>query len=147
MKYVIPLLAALLLCWAAAAQAAPADQPNGMGAMKNQPIEIEGGTSPRMTVIFAHKSHKDISCKNCHHETSGDTPYSSCREACHATPGARERDPMSMFMAFHAKGTSRSCYGCHNELAATDPAKYSSFKGCRPCHMSPQAREAAAKKK
>lgn len=118
----------------------------GIGETIKSPIEIEGGTSARMTVIFPHKSHRDkgFGCKTCHHESSSDIPYSSCRD-CHSTPGARERDPMSMFMAFHAKGTDRSCLGCHTRLAAENPATYSKFKGCRPCHMSPQAREAAAK--
>ena len=142
MKYLAAFLVALTLLWIGGAQA---NESKGLG-IKNSPIVIEGGESQRMTVVFNHKSHRNIgvSCKNCHHETSGDTPFSSCREDCHATPGARERDPMSMFMAFHAKGTDRSCYGCHSRLAAESPAKYPQFKGCRPCHMSPQAREAAA---
>ena len=50
---------------------------------------------------------------------------------------------MSLFMAYHSPDTDRSCYGCHRKLAG----KYPNFKGCRPCHMSPQAREAAAAKK
>ena len=150
MKYLTALLFALPLIWAGGAQAAESEET--MGKIKNNPIEIAGGTSPRMTVIFSHKSHsgKGISCKNCHHESSSDTAFSSCTEACHATPGARERDPMSMFMAFHAKNTDRSCYGCHSRLAEKSPALYPGFKGCRPCHMTPAARadaEAAKKAK
>ena len=143
MKYLATLLFVLSLLWVVGAQAG---ESQGLGAIKNNPIVIEGGTSKRMTVTFVHKSHRNIgvSCKHCHHETSSDVPYSSCREACHSTPGARERDPMSMFMAFHARDTDRSCLGCHSQLAAKDPAKYPQFNGCRPCHMTPEARAAEA---
>lgn len=142
MKYMITLLFALAVLWAVAAQAS---EPKGV-AKTRRPIAIEGGTSPRMTVMFTHKTHtgSGIKCQHCHHESSGTSPYSSCREACHSIPGARERDPMSMFMAFHSGDTDRSCYGCHSSLALKDPQKYPDFYGCRPCHMSPEASEEAA---
>ena len=148
MRYLATLLVILAFVWVGEAQA---DKPKGMGAIKNNPILIEGGSSARMSVVFSHRAHMDkgFSCKTCHHESSSNTPYSSCREACHSTPGASERDPMSMYMAFHAKGTNRSCLGCHSMLAARDPAAYPSFKGCRPCHSAEgrAAAEALAKDK
>ncbi len=63
-------------------------------------------------------------------------------EDCHSIKGARERDPMSMVMAYHDPGSDRSCYGCHKKEAARHPE----FRGCRPCHISPMARAAAAEK-
>ncbi len=113
--------------------------------LKN-PIEMNDGSSPRMAVTFNHSSHKGINCRLCHHmETSeGDLFVPCTNEECHATPGARERDTMSLFMAYHDKNTDRSCYGCHKKEAAARPQFKG--KGCRPCHMSPQARVAAAEK-
>lgn len=145
MKYLTALLLTLAFLWAGDAQAREVSK--GIMKIIKNPMEIKGGESSRMNVMFRHQSHqgKGIACKHCHHESSSDTAYSSCTQECHATPGARERDTMSMFMAFHARETDRSCYGCHTQLAEKDPKKYSSFKGCRPCHMSPQARETAAR--
>ncbi len=142
MRYVTTVLLAFALLWGVCAQAGDGQ---GKAQIKNNPITIEGGESERMTVIFSHRAHRNIgvNCLNCHHETSTDFRYSACRD-CHSEPGARERDPMSMFMAFHAKETDRSCYGCHSRLSAEDPKKYPAFKGCQPCHMGPKAREAAA---
>ena len=142
MRYLTTLLVVLAFVCVGAAQAGEPTK----STIKNNPIVIEGGTSPRMTVVFSHKTHRDkgFSCKTCHHESSADIPYSSCREECHSTPGARERDSMSMFMAFHAKGTDRSCYGCHTMLAEKAPGAYPSFKGCRPCHSSKAREEVAA---
>ncbi|MDR2488164.1 MAG: cytochrome c3 family protein [Desulfovibrio sp.] len=141
MKYLIILLLAAACIWTGDLRAG---EPKKMGAIKNKPIVIEGGSSKRMTVVFSHRSHRDIGCIHCHHETSSDVPFSSCREDCHAEPGARERDPMSMFMAFHSKASDRSCLGCHSKLAAEVPSKYPALQGCRPCHRSGQARQTAA---
>lgn len=140
MKYLTIFLFACAVLWVGDVQA---DDAVKVGQIKNNPIVIEGGESPRMSVVFSHKTHKGkgFSCQTCHHETSADIPYSSCREECHSTPGARERDSMSMFMAFHARGTDRSCYGCHSRLAAEYPGSYPAFKGCQPCH-SAKSREA-----
>lgn len=135
MRYLKILLFALAILAVSAAQADESGKP---GRIKNNPIIIEGGESSRMSVVFSHKVHKNkgFGCKTCHHESSADIPYSSCREECHSTPGARERDSMSMFMAFHAKGTDRSCYGCHSRLAEESPETYPAFKGCQPCHSA-----------
>ena len=141
MKYAVVLMLALTCWWAGDAQARTIKE---MSQIIKNPIKIEGGNSDRMSVMFPHTAHKGISCIHCHHENPGDDRYVSCTE-CHATPGARERDPMSMFMAFHSKNSDRSCYGCHSQKKAQDPARYAKFKGCQPCHMSPAAREAAAK--
>ena len=142
MRYLTLFLVALLFAGAAVAQSAEPRK----GSPKNYPILIEGGESSRMSVVFSHKTHKGkgFTCKQCHHESSSSTPYSSCTEDCHATPGARERDPMSMFMAFHSKESDRSCYGCHNMLAEKHPGAYPSFKGCRPCHSTQARLDAAA---
>lgn len=142
MKYLITLLFALGLACAGFAHAKEARSPS---KIKNNPIVLEGGKSKLMSVVFSHKAHygKGFSCITCHHESSTDTPYSSCRD-CHSEPGANERDPMSMFMAFHAKGTNRSCYGCHTMLVEKNPGGYPLFKGCRPCHTPGSADKAAA---
>lgn len=142
MKYPTPLLVTLIFVWAVSAQAQPLDRVRA--AIQNS-IEIQGGSSPRMNVTFKHAYHiigKGISCTHCHHDRSLGSSFVSCRnEDCHATPGARERDTMSMFMAFHDIDTDRSCYGCHTRQSEENPDKYPEFQGCRPCHMSPQTRE------
>lgn len=108
-----------------------------------QPIELNDGTSKLMHVTFKHTDHKGIKCRNCHHEGLDTNRYASCtNELCHSLKGARERDTMSLFMAYHSPD-ERSCYGCHSKLAAENP----NFRGCRPCHMSPQARIAVEQAK
>ena len=141
MQYLfIALFAFSLLC------GGPVQAGESRGNLSNikKPIELNGGTSKRMFVTFNHSSHKGVKCRTCHHEGLPKDRYASCtNEECHSIKGARERDTMSLFMAYHSPDTDRSCYGCHRKLAG----KYPNFKGCRPCHMSPQAREAAAAKK
>lgn len=152
MKYIATLLFALVCFWTGDAQAA--DPLKNLGELIKKPIVIKASSSNKMDVTFNHKSHmgKGFNCATCHHERLDENAYASCtNDACHSEPGARARDTMSMFMAFHAGDTDRSCYGCHTKLAAENPDKYADFAGCRPCHMSPQARKevaaAAAKKK
>lgn len=110
-----------------------------------KPIELKDAASPRMHVFFNHASHKKIECDFCHHAEPSDatSPYVSCgaSEECHYIKGRKERDVQSLFQAYHDKKAERSCYGCHRSLADKHP----SFKGCRPCHMSPQAKKEAAK--
>lgn len=109
-----------------------------------KPIDMNYGSSPRFAVIFNHSTHKTVKCRTCHHiATENGKRFVKCTiEACHSIPGARQRDPLSMFMAYHARGTDRSCYGCHKAEAATHPQ----FVGCRPCHMSPLTRKELAEK-
>ena len=144
MKYLVISLFALTLFVAGTALAADAGD---AAKAPKKAIELKHGTSKRMHVMFNHTTHKDVACDQCHHDTPDPKkPFVSCTNAdCHATPGPRERDTMSMFVAYHAKDTDRSCYGCHKKLAAENPQ----FSGCRPCHMSAQAKKeaAAAKKK
>ena len=138
MKYMPLLLLALSLVWAGAALARDAELP----AAIQKPMTIDGGTSERMSVVFNHTTHAKYKCALCHHESSGGDANVACAE-CHSTPGARERDPMSMFMAFHSKGSDRSCVGCHTKAAQDAPDAYAAtFKGCRPCHLAPTARKA-----
>lgn len=141
MKYItITLLAAAMCLWSAVPQARSIRE---MTQEIKQPMELKAGTSERMHVMFPHTAHRGVSCMQCHHEMGETGRYVACTE-CHATPGAKERDPMSMYMAFHAKGTDRSCYGCHARMVEAYPAKYGQkFAGCRPCHMSPGLRKAA----
>lgn len=147
MKYLATLLFALAFLCAPDAQAGELKR---IGTLIKSPMVIAGGTSERMSVTFTHDSHmgKGFGCATCHHEKSLGSAFVSCRdESCHATPGARERDTMSMFMAFHSTDTDRSCYGCHTKLAYEEPDKYGDkFQNCRPCHISPQAKAAAAAK-
>ncbi|MGJ3522320.1 formate dehydrogenase subunit gamma cytochrome c-553 [Nitratidesulfovibrio sp. D1] len=144
MKYLVISLFAVTLLVAGAALAADAGD---AAKAPKKAIELKHGTSKRMHVMFNHATHKDVACEQCHHDTPDPAkPYVSCtNDDCHATPGPRERDTMSMFVAYHAKDTDRSCYGCHKQMAKDHPE----FSGCRPCHMSPQAKKdaAAAKKK
>ena len=127
----------LILLWTVSA---PAKGIYEISQAVQQPIEIHAGKSPRMNVFFAHTVHKGIECGYCHHNVSATGRYVPCA-TCHCTPGARERAPISMFMAYHAKGNARSCLGCHMRFA-TDESKYSSkFRGCRPCHMSSETRQ------
>ena len=88
-----------------------------------EPIVIKAGKSRRMDVTFQHNSHKGISCMQCHHLSGDKGRYVPCVE-CHAKPGPRERDPMSMFMAFHARDTQRSCLGCHKQKVLDRPDKF-----------------------
>lgn len=144
MKYLVISLFALTLLVAGTALAADAGD---AAKAPKKAMELKHGTSKRMHVMFNHTTHKDVACDQCHHDTPDPKkPFVSCTNAdCHATPGPRERDTMSMFVAYHAKDTDRSCYGCHKKLAAENPQ----FSGCRPCHMSAQAKKeaSAAKKK
>ncbi|MDR2892507.1 MAG: cytochrome c3 family protein [Deltaproteobacteria bacterium] len=149
MKYLITLLIVLTFLLTGITQAKltqAAEETAQAGSAKatekygpQHPITIEGGTSRLATVIFNHSSHSGtgIACITCHHNSSSDKAVSSCREVCHAAPGARARNAMSMFMAFHAKNTDRSCYGCHSMRAEAVPAAYPKFKSCQPCHTAP----------
>lgn len=135
MRYIIGLCCLLSLFYCANAFA-DAAHPN----LKNldKPIELDAGDSPRMYVTFNHSTHKSVKCRTCHHEGLPGNRYASCtNEDCHSLTGAKERDPMSVYMAYHAPDTKRSCYGCHKSLAA----EYPQFKGCRPCHMTPMGRK------
>ena len=135
--FVVALFVVSLLC----AVQAQAQEKRGNLETIRKSIELNDGSSKRMHVMFRHASHKGVKCRACHHEGLPGNRYASCTsEECHSIKGARERDPMSLFMAYHSQDTERSCYGCHRKLAG----KYPNFKGCRPCHMSPQARAAAA---
>ena len=106
----------------------------------DKPIELKSSASKKMWVKFDHASHDSIDCDVCHHAEPSDakSAYVSCgsNEECHSLKGTKERDVQSLFWAYHTKSSERSCYGCHSTMVQ---------KGCRPCHMSPQAREAAAK--
>lgn len=100
-----------------------------------KPILLDYGASPRLAVVFNHSTHKQVKCRTCHHmaDERGQRFVKCTREECHSLKGSKQRDPMSAFMAYHAKGTDRSCYGCHLEERASHP----SFRGCQPCHMGP----------
>lgn len=105
----------------------------------NEPILLDAGDSKRMFVTFNHSSHKSVACRNCHHEGLPGNRYASCTSPeCHAITAASSREPLSVYMAYHAPDMKRSCYGCHKALAG----KYAGFKGCGPCHKSWRAKPA-----
>lgn len=108
-----------------------------------EPILLDYGASPRLAVTFNHNTHKTVKCRTCHHivDEQGKRYVKCTQEGCHDLKGSKERNPMSAFMAYHAKGTDKSCYGCHR----AERAKYPSFKGCQPCHMGPITKAAIAK--
>lgn len=122
------LLAIMILLLAQSAQAA------GLLSIQ-KPIVLDYDSGPRLAVVFNHDTHKSVQCRICHHIVAENGKrYVKCtREECHSLPGYTQRDPMSAFMAYHARGTDRSCYGCHLELRAS----HASFRGCQPCHMGP----------
>ncbi|MCR4667008.1 MAG: cytochrome c3 family protein [Desulfovibrio sp.] len=113
------------------------------------PIEIESSTSPKLNVKFMHTDHKGLNCLICHHEVSKKGRYVPC-VTCHHFEGRKNKEPIGMYSAFHAKDSGRSCFGCHLKLAANEDSKYfNKFRSCRPCHMGPISRaerEANAKK-
>ena len=144
MMYLVIALLVFALSGAATTQAQPSQPEQAARLVKakgplftyKQPIRLDDGTSRLMHVTFNHTSHKNVKCVTCHHEGLPGNRYASCtNELCHSIRGASERDPMSLFMAYHAPD-ERSCYGCHRKEAANRP----DFRGCRPCHMSPQTR-------
>lgn len=139
MKYIA---AAVVLASAmCAGQALAQEEPARKGVLKS-PIELRSGSSDRMHVIFRHTSHKSVACRFCHHASPSDKPYVSCTtEECHSLNGARERDTMSVFMAYHSRESERSCYSCHKARAAAHPE----FTGCRPCHKEAAAAGEAKK--
>ena len=138
MKASLFILLALVLLHAVPAQA---QEMRNMAQQILKPITIKASESEKMNVTFNHASHKGISCMTCHHkkpETS-DSRYTPCAN-CHTRPGAKERHHMSTFMAFHAKDSKSSCFGCHSKKRAEQPEKYASkFSGCYPCHAAATA--------
>lgn len=141
MRYVV---AGLFVIALLASGSAMAREGRKVADVLKNPIEMNDGNFAAYGRHLQSFSLKGINCKLCHHmETSDGDLFVPCtNEECHATPGARERDTMSLFMAYHDKNADRSCYGCHKKEAASHPQ----FKGCRPCHMSPQARAALVEK-
>lgn len=128
MRVLLFVVCALLLAGPVLADAA---RPN----LKNlsQPILIAKGPSKRMYVTFNHSTHREITCRNCHHTGLPGNRYASCNNAeCHAIVAPNSREVLSVYMAYHAPDTQRSCFGCHKPLAG----KYPGFKGCSPCHTS-----------
>lgn len=98
-----------------------------------KPLLLNAGPYKRMYVVFNHSTHKDVACRNCHHEGLPGERYASCTNAeCHAITAASSREPLSVYMAYHAPDMKRSCFGCHKPLSG----KYPGFKGCGPCHKS-----------
>lgn len=130
MKYIA---AAVMLASALCAGQALAQEDTARKGILNKPIELRAGASDHMHVVFRHSSHKGIKCRFCHHASPTDKPYVSCAtEECHSMNGARERDTMSVFMAYHSPESERSCYACHKAQSAKHPE----FTGCRPCHKA-----------
>ena len=123
----------------------------------DKPIELKSSEHKKMWVKFNHASHESVECDVCHtprfhgwresvecdvchHAAPSDAKdaYVSCgaSEECHSLKGTRERDPQSLFWAYHTKSSERSCYGCHTTMLGP---------GCRPCHMPPQGGGAEGK--
>lgn len=124
-----PFVLGLALIFSAFFATAALGRPN----LKNldEPILLDAGPARRMYVVFNHSSHKDIACRNCHHEGLPGDRYASCSSSqCHAITSPASREPLSLYMAYHSLRTKRSCLGCHKPLAG----KYPGFKGCGPCH-------------
>lgn len=144
MKYIFATLLAVIFLTSPVVFAEDSTKINGPLKVLRLPIHMDWGGYPLLAVTFNHTTHKTVACRVCHHKVPADGDYyAPCTTSgCHNIPGPRERVPHSMFMAYHDPGSNHSCYGCHEREAATHPE----FIGCRPCHMSPQARKAAAEK-
>ena len=151
MKRIFLLLAALAFCLAVTVQtsnAAPqakdssVDPVHEIGKRMKDPIGLKSSVSPLLNVTFNHNTHRSVPCRTCHHEEGSTGYYVSCSE-CHQNTEPRSEDVDSTFQAFHAKGSDRSCYGCHTKMAEARPADFPHFTNCRPCHMSEEARAAA----
>lgn len=107
----------------------------------DKPMLLDAGDSKRMEVIFNHSTHKTVACAQCHHEGLPGNRYAPCaNKECHAIAAPSSRDALSVYMAYHAPDTKRSCYGCHKPLAG----KYPGFRGCAPCHQTPTGRKITA---
>lgn len=104
-----------------------------------KPILLNYGAYPQLYVTFNHDTHKTVKCRTCHHiaDEQGKRFVKCTREECHSLKGAKQRDPLSAFMAYHARDMDRSCYGCHQMERAT----HASFRGCQPCHMKQMTRD------
>lgn len=86
----------------------------------DKPIELKSSEHKKMWVKFNHATHESVECDVCHHAAPSDAKdaYVSCgaSEECHSLKGTRERDPQSLFWAYHTKNSERSCYGCHTAM-------------------------------
>jgi len=134
MKHIVLLLAALALVLAQGT--ADARDVKEIGKAMSKPIELHNSADRHFHTTFNHKTHQEVPCATCHHEEGSSGIYSPCSE-CHATAGPREKDPMSVYQAFHSKH-ERSCLSCHKRLLNSDPKRFALFRGCRPCHISPK---------
>lgn len=108
---------------------------SGKPNLKNldKPIELNAGDNKSMYVIFNHATHKSVACRICHHEGLPGNRYAPCTSPeCHAITAPSSREPLSLFMAYHAQDMTRSCLGCHKSLRK----EYPQFMGCKPCHQS-----------
>ncbi len=135
----------LILCALGLVGAYPAhaDAPKRNLFDLDKPMELNAGSSKRMFVTFNHSSHKQVACRTCHHEGLPGKRYAPCTNSqCHVIQGARSRDALSVYMAYHAPDMERSCLGCHRKLAKAEPERYPAFKGCRPCHVNPSEKQA-----
>lgn len=113
-----------------------------LGKRIKDPIVLESSVSPLLNVTFNHSTHRSVPCRTCHHEEGSEGWYVSCSE-CHFIEGPRQTEVESSFHAFHSKESARSCYGCHQKMAAERPQDFPHFTNCRPCHMTDEARDAA----
>lgn len=135
MQYAFLFVIAAMLAMAQPGYAAE-KRPNLMNLDKS--IELNAGESKRMYVSFNHSSHTQVACRICHHTGLKGNRYASCTSPqCHAQTAPSSREPLSVYMAYHAQNTNRSCFGCHKPLAG----KYPGFKGCSPCHLGESARK------
>jgi hypothetical protein len=92
----------------------------------------EGIKASKALVQFSHARHgaADVQCATCHHTWDGKSDVQSCAApGCHDQPG--KKGETAFYAAFHAKGTDRSCVGCHKPLKKAGKAVPMS---CGQCH-------------
>lgn len=84
-----------------------------------------------------HERHLGLKdgCVACHHKWDGAGAITGCRvEGCHSDISKEnKRQPTSYDSAFHSKGTTNSCVGCHKEMLKSGEGPKAPQK-CNDCH-------------
>lgn len=99
----------------------------------NRPVNKAVKAFPE--VKFNHFDHQDVSCMTCHHTWDGSNKIESCAtRGCHDDFSTRTSTE-SYFFAYHTRGSTHSCVGCHQHLTNSGEANLpSSPCGNNACH-------------
>lgn len=86
-------------------------------------LESLADDATRTPVAFAHTTHFDYSCKECHHKWDGKTPIVGCTTTdCHdlaqvpkTEDGKRVKDP-KVRQRYFKNAFHKNCIGCHRQI-------------------------------